>query len=588
MFRLGYKLIRPISRVRFNSTRATPQSTTGPQLFKYFALATVFSGAGIYLGQTVFKQQEQQQQKSPTPDLSTSPLSTLSPPIYATEQEFQIGLSKILNLVGKEHASFDKDVLHTHNDSFFQTHHPPDPTKQHPHVVIYPNSTQEVSEVLKIAHEYRIPVVASSGLTSVEGQNIHTRGPYSISLSFGHMNKILEFHPEDLDIVVEPGVGWQDLDDFLRNDPQGDHLLFGPDPGMGANIAGMVGTSASGTNAFKYGTMKENVVNLTVVLADGTIIKTKQRPRKSSAGYDMTRLFIGSEGTLGVITEITLKLHVRPKFEFVSIAAFETIKDAAATAQNLISQGIQPNAIEILNDTMMSFVNEFSDSKTRYLEHPTLFMKFGGASEQAIAEQTKVVEAIAAKNNVIKFESSHDEDMNQELWSARRSGLWSTFEHGAKVLEDPNDVNVWATDIAVPISKLSSIISEINQDLIEGGYDNKFSVMGHIGDGNCHFLILFNSKDHGVVSQVVDKMVERALNYEGTSTGEHGVGVGKRKYLPQELGITTVDAMRQIKLALDPRRILNPDKIFKIDPNDTLDEQLEGGHIKEIQECRNH
>lgn len=520
-------------------------------------------------------------------DRSTAPLATLDSPVYANEEQFKEGLSKILDIVGKDNAQFDENVLKSFNDSFFSTHHPPNPQKQRPDVSITPTSTEQVSQILKIAHEYRIPVVANSGLTSLEGQNIHTRGPYSISLSFAKMDQILAFHPDDLDVVVQPGVGWQELDDFLKDDPKGQNLLFGPDPGIGANIGGMVGTSASGTNAFKYGTMKENAVNLTVVLADGTVIKTRQRPRKSAAGYDLTRLFIGTEGTAGVVTEITLKLHVRPKLEFITVVAFPTIRDAATAAQTIISKGIQPNAMEILNDTMMSFVNETSEDEKR-LETATLFFKLGGPTKQAIEEQLKVVDEIATQNHAIKIEKSTNDEQNAELWAARRNGLWSTYQYGSKVLKDPNDVQIWTTDVAVPVSKLSDVIDEINQDLIEDGFEGKFSVIGHIGDGNCHFLILYNSPDYAKTHAAVNKMVKRALQYEGTCTGEHGVGVGKRAYVVEELGEPTIDAMRQIKLALDPRRILNPDKVFKIDPKDDLDEQLNAGHIIEKQECRHN
>ncbi|KAI3404391.1 hypothetical protein KGF56_002788 [Candida oxycetoniae] len=521
-------------------------------------------------------------------DPSTTPLSSIDPPVYANEKQFKEGLNKIIAIVGKQNVQDDKAVRDSHNDSHFSSHHPPDPTKQRPEVVITPSSTEQVSKIMKIAHEYRIPIVASSGLTSLEGQNIHTRGPYSISLSFSKMDKILAFHPDDMDVVVQPGVGWQELDDFLKDDPKGKNLLFGPDPGIGANIGGMVGTSASGTNAFKYGTMKESVVNLTVVLADGTVIKTRQRPRKSSAGYDLTRLFIGTEGTAGVVTEITLKLHIRPKVEYITVVAFPTIKDAAAAAQTIISRGIQPNAMELLNDTMMAWVNGTSSGK-KWLEKPTLFFKLGGPSDQAIDEQYKVVNEIAFQNKALKIQKSTNPEENAELWAARRNGLWSTYEYGAKVLKDPNDVQLWTTDVAVPVSKLADVISEINDDLVADGFEGKFSVLGHVGDGNCHFLILYNSPDYGRVQAGVDQMVRRALNYEGTCTGEHGVGVGKRQYIIDELGQSTIDAMRQIKLALDPRRILNPDKVFKIDPNDDLDEQLSTGQIIEKHECKlNH
>lgn len=358
-------------------------------------------------------------------DFSTTPLSTLDSPVYATEHEFETGLAKIANLVGSDNISRDKRTLQSHNDSFFSTHHPPNPEVQAPGAIIYPNSTNEVSEILKIANKFRIPIVANSGLTSIEGQNIHTRGPYSISISFQRMNNILAFHPKDLDVVVQPGVCWQDLNEFLSSNPEGKHLMFGPDPGPGANIGGMVGTSASGTNAFKYGTMKENVVNLTVVLADGTVIKTRQRPRKSSAGYDLTRLFIGSEGTLGLVTEATVKLHVRPKYELVSVACFSTIKEAAEMALDVIAQGVLPNAMEILDETMIKFVNESTSKKQ--LESPTLFFKLGGSTKDSILEQSKMIQNIGWKHKMLDFKTSSSEEENDELWSARRNGFWSTF-----------------------------------------------------------------------------------------------------------------------------------------------------------------
>ncbi|KAK6457280.1 mitochondrial D-lactate ferricytochrome c oxidoreductase [Scheffersomyces xylosifermentans] len=593
--RRGVKIVGKSWPKRFYSGQSPPPVPTknsASSVWRYLAVGTVFLGIGTYIDPKSISLPGFTASNAPTAtrtpespvDASTTPFESLTEPEYASDLAFKQGLEEILQIVGVENSNIDKEVLQSHSDSFYSTHHPPKPQEQRPSAVIYPANTEEVSKILKVAHKYRIPIVANSGLTSLEGQNMHTRGPYSISLSFAQMNNVLEFHPEDLDVVVQAGVGWQDLDEYLRGREDGKHLMFGPDPGMGATIAGMVSTSASGTNAFKYGTMKENVVNLTVVLADGTILKTKQRPRKSSAGYDTTRLFIGAEGTLGIITEITVKLHVKPVIEFVSIASFPTIKDAAATAQEIISKsGLSPNAIEILDQTTVSFVNESADSSSKkFIEKPTLFFKLGGPTEQSIEEQVKVVKDIAKKNNLIKFENSQNEEQNAILWSARRHGLWSTFQYGSKILDDPNDVQIWTTDIAVPISKLSQVIAETNDDLNNSDFHKKFSVMGHIGDGNCHFLLLYNSKDYSKAQKAVDRMVARALKYEGTSTGEHGVGVGKRKYLNTELGETTVDLMRQIKLALDPRRILNPDKIFKIDPKDELDELLEAGHLAEV------
>lgn len=522
---------------------------------------------------------------------STAPISDLTSPRYANAEEFAKGLEQMAFIIGKDNVLKNEDLLNSYADFPFATHHPPNPKRQRPSAILKPRSTQEVSQLLEIANEYSIPIVANSGLTSIEGQNIHTRGPYSISISFENMTKILQFHPEDLDIVVQPGVGWQELNSFLSSSPNGSHLMFAPDPGPGANIGGMVGTSCSGTNAFKYGTMKENVINLTVVLADGTIVKTKQRPRKSSAGYDMTHLFIGSEGTLGLVTEITLKLHVKPKLELVAVASFPTLTDAASMASSVIASGIQPNAMEILDEKTVAYVNETTStipSKTtktaiteagkssKLVESPTLFFKFGGPTKSIIDTQISIIKQIGQQHNMLDFRKSVNDEENQELWSARRNGFWSTFEYGKKVLPDKTDVQGWGTDIAVPISKLAQVISETNKDLEELGFKDRFAVMGHIGDGNCHTMILYNSPDYHKVHTVVDRMVKRALDLEGTCTGEHGVGVGKRKYLPMEFGESTVDAERKLKLALDPKRILNPDKIFVIDPEDDLDEQLLG------------
>lgn len=519
-------------------------------------------------------------------DASTTPLAAVLLPVYCDEHEFNKALEKFTAIVGAGNITSDEVVVQLHADSFFLTHHPPRPDTQRPQVVIYPESTEQVLALLKVAHEHRVPVVANSGLTSLEGHNMHTRGPYSVLLAFGNLNNVLQLNADDLDVVVQAGVGWQELDDYLRASDDGAHLMFGPDPGMGATVAGMVATSALGTNAFRYGTMKENVVNLTVVLADGTVVKTRQRPRKSSAGYDLTRLFIGSEGTLGVITEITVKLHPRPQKELVGIASFPTIRDAAATAQQIIAKlGIQPNAIELMNETMMSFVNDSGLLAHTFEERPTLLLKVGGANDNTIAEQLAIIEKIAKSHNLVSFEQSKNADENEVLWGARRAGLWSTFDYGAKVLDDKNDVQIWTTDFAVPISRMADLINATNDDLNALGFRGRFSVLGHVGDGNCHFLLLYNQKDYARAKSVVDRMVERTIQYEGTCTGEHGVGVGKRAYLEPELGVNAVDLMRHIKYSLDPRAILNPDKVFRIDPADNLDELMNLGHVHENPKC---
>lgn len=513
---------------------------------------------------------------------STRPLNTLSSPKYADADEFALAVSEIKALLDPSQLDLSPEVISAHGDLFFTTHHPPDPTVQRAGVVICPRLTEEVSQILQICHKYKVPVVANLGLTSLEGHNMQTRGPHSISVLLLQMNHIVACHPEDLDCVVQAGVGWEDLDDYLRGDDSTKHLLFGPDPGMGANIGGMVGTSASGTNAYRYGTMKENVVSLTVVLADGTIVKTRQRPRKLSAGYDLTHIFIGLEGTLGIVTEITVKLHVRPAVEYVSMALFKTIGDAASAALKIVAHsGLQPNALEILDGAMMGFVNTLHPEREPLLEQPSLFLKLGGPTSESIAHQLEIIGKIAKECGSTQVKQSTNSEENEVLWSARRMGLYSVMDHGRRVLKNPNDVQVWTTDIAVPLLSLAKVVSETNDDLNTLGLYNQFLAMGHVGDGNCHFCIIYNLEDYGMVQAAVDRMVMRALKLEGTCTGEHGVGMGKRKYLDHEIGTSSVDLMRSIKLALDPLRILNPDKVFRIDPKDDWDERLAAGHVKE-------
>lgn len=572
---------------------STKNTTGGVSLASKTLLVVAGVGAGL-MAQNVFgsisndtskPQLEHSLVKKADEEPSTTPLSTVEFPRYATDAEFAEALELFKQIVGSENITSEEAVVLEHADSFFNTHHPPKPDVQRPAVVISPTSTKQVSEIMKVAHKYRVPVVANSGLTSLEGHNMHTRGPNSVSIAFGDLNDI-RVNADDMDAVVQAGVGWKELDEYLLDSEEASHLMFGPDPGIGATIGGMVGTSASGTNAFRYGTMKENVLSLTVVLADGTVVKTRQRPRKSAAGYDLTRLFIGSEGTLGIVTEIVVKLQPRPAKELVSIATFPTIKDAASTAQHIISRsGIQPNAVELVNETSMSFVNASGVSEKKFLEKPSLLLKVGGPNDSIIASQLEIIKKIAQEHNSIEFESSKSEDENEILWAARRAGLWSTFDYGKKVLENKDDVQLWTTDFAVPISKMANLINETNDDLNLLGFRDRFSVLGHVGDGNCHFLLIYNSKDYSKTKEVVDRMVERAIKYEGTCTGEHGVGVGKRSYLEPELGRTAVDLMRHIKFSLDPRAILNPDKIFKIDPKEDLDALLDMGHAVEVPKC---
>lgn len=490
------------------------------------------------------------------PHTSTTPISKINKPEYPSNSELHTGLHKIAKLLGSENVSYDNEDLTAFATNSYSTHEPKD--DQRPKMICYPKTTEEVSEVMKIAHEYSIPVVPYSGGTSIEGNFISTRP--GLLLSLAHMDHIIQFNKEDLDVTVQPAVGWQDLNAYLE--PEG--FMIGPDPGPGGQIGGMIGTSCSGTNAARYGTMKENVISLVVVLADGTIVKTKNRPRKSSAGYNLTGLFIGSEGTLGIVTEATLKVHVKPKFERVSVVSFPKIVDATNTVTRLIQEDIVVNAVELLDENMISVINNTGQLTRSWAVTPTLFIKIGGSEEEVLQKILKKIEVISAENNATGFESAGNNEDSDNLWMARKIGFWSTIEYAKQNISP--DIKVWVTDVAVPISKLSKVIEETAEDVKESKVF--CTILGHVGDGNFHCIMTYKPDEYEKVKQISENAVRRAIANEGTCTGEHGVGVGKRKYLVEELGENATDLMRKIKMALDSKRILNPDKIIKTDPDD--------------------
>ena len=366
--------------------------------------------------------------------------------------------------------STDKAALQSHSGSDWSSYTTKD--TEHPFLIVYPSSTEEVSKIAKICHERRIPITGYSGGTSLEGHFSATRG--GICIDFGRMDKILQLHKDDLDVIVQPAVGWELLNEELAKDG----LFFPPDPGPGAMIGGMVSTGCSGTNAYRYGTMKDWVLSLTVVMADGTIIKTRQRPRKSSAGYDLTRTFIGSEGTLGLVTEATLKVTVKPKSESVAIATFPTVRDAAECVARVVGEGIPIAAIEVLDDVQMRCINEAGSTSRTWKEAPTLFFKFTG-TPSAVKEQIGMVQKLAKSKGSRSFEFAKDADEILELWSARKEALWSVM---AKRRDDSD--HVWTTDVAVPISRLPDIIEETKADMSSCGLLG--AIVGHVGDGNFH------------------------------------------------------------------------------------------------------
>lgn len=485
------------------------------------------------------------------PGSSVTRLADCAPPRYGDPQQ---AVARIAAALGPHKLSTAAAEISHHSDSEWATDHArPD---EAPAAVVYPESTAEVATVLGICHELRVPVVPFTGGTSLEGHFISTRA--GICVDLGRMDKIVELHADDLDVVVQPAVGWEDLRTYLADY----NLMFGPDPGPGACIGGMVATSCSGTNANRYGTMRENVVSVTVVLADGTVVKTKRRPRKSSAGYNLTNLFVGSEGTLGIVTEVTLKLHVKPRFENVALISFPSLTGAATSVADFVQEGLQLNAVELLDEKMIHFVNYSGQSETRYEEAPTLLLKIGGSSQETTDSVTKTVRAIVKRNGASSFKFAASEEEKFQLWNARKVCLWSSIQYGKEQV-DPN-ILVWTTDVAVPISRFVESLEATKAEMEKSGL--VASIVGHAGDGNYHTVILFTEEQRQIAAKLVEEMVDRALAVDGTVSGEHGIGVGKKEFLVNEVGEDTIALMRKIKFAVDPHKILNPDKVFAIDP----------------------
>ncbi|CCC09318.1 hypothetical protein SMACR_05268 [Sordaria macrospora] len=471
-------------------------------------------------------------------------------PDYASLHEMELAIAEIRREIeGEDIISTDPDDLHAHGYSEWSTTNP----EGLPVAVAYPRSTEQVSTVARICHKYRVPIIPYSGGSSLEG---NFSAPFGgISVDFAFMDQIVQFNKEDMDIVVQPSIGWQDLNEQLAKMESG--LFFPIDPGPSAKIGGMIGTNCSGTNAVKYGTMKDWVINLTVVLADGSVIKTRRRPRKSSAGYNLNSLFVGSEGTLGLVTEATLKLAVVPEELSVAVVSFPTIRDAASAAAEVMQRGIPVAAMEIMDEVQMKVVNMGGATAPRvWKEMPTLFFKFAG-TKAGVQENIELVQRITKTNKGSNFEFAKDAREQKLLWSARKESLWSMLALRKEGEE------VWSTDVAVPFSRLADIIEVSKKEMDDMGLFA--SILGHIGDGNFHESIIYNrqkKEERDKVELCVKNMVKRALEMEGTCTGEHSVGWGKKESLLWEVGPDTLGVMKSIKLALDPKWIMNPGKIF--------------------------
>ncbi|EXJ86568.1 D-lactate dehydrogenase (cytochrome) [Capronia epimyces CBS 606.96] len=469
-----------------------------------------------------------------------------APVKYASKRELEKAIDELRRALGEDTVSTDDEDLRAHGYSEWSSIN----IDQLPIAVVYPKSTEEVSQIAKVASKYKIPMVPYSGGSSLEGNFSAPFGGFSIDFAF--MDQILALHDEDMDVVVQPAVQWMELNEKL----QSKGLFFPVDPGPSAKIGGMVGTSCSGTNAFRYGTMKDWVINLTVVLPDGRIIKTRRRPRKSSAGYNLTGLFVGAEGTLGIVTEATLKLAIIPPQTKVAVVTFPTIRDAAAAAMQVIRSGVPVAAMEIMDDVQMSVVNRAGGTNRTWKEVPTLFFKFAG-TPASVQDNINMTTQIVKRNRAGDFIYARDDAEAHDLWKARKEALWSMLS-----LRRPGD-EVWSTDVAVPISRLPDIVERTKTELDDLGLFA--SVLGHIGDGNFHTSILYNRKDAAErerVEHVVHNMVHRALEMDGTCTGEHGIGIGKKESLVEELGLDTIGIMHTLKRSLDPHWLMNPGKIF--------------------------
>ncbi|KAG0687487.1 D-lactate ferricytochrome c oxidoreductase [Pichia californica] len=534
---------------RFNST-ITKKTTLNSNKSLLPILTSLIIGTSIG-GSIVYYNIIKNPPEDLFPNSSTTKLSNINEIKYGKTQD---AIDEIINKLGSSKVKTSIDEIKHHSDSSWQTDHARD--NEFPLAIIYPESTEDVSEIMKICHKLKVPVVPFTGGTSLEGHFISTRNGIIIDLA--KLDKIIKLNADDLDIIVQPAVGWEYLRDYLNDY----NLLFGPDPGPGACIGGMAATSCSGTNAARYGTMRENVISLKVVLPDGTIIKTKRRPKKSSAGYNLTNLFIGSEGTLGIITEITLKLNVKPKFENVALITFDSMAEAANSVSGFIKSGLQLNAIELLDDSLIKYVNYSNQTEIKYDEKPTLLLKIGGFSEDSASFITKSVKEIVYKNNAKSFKFASNEEEKFQLWNARKVALWSVIQYGKDKID--KDIQVWSTDVAIPTSNFVKCIEETKEELNKSGLVT--SVFGHAGDGNYHTVILFKEEQRPLAIKLVKNMVDRALAADGTVSGEHGIGVGKKDFLLEEVGQDTVDLMRKIKFAIDPHKILNPDKVFAIDP----------------------
>ncbi|KAK4214889.1 D-lactate dehydrogenase [Rhypophila decipiens] len=544
-----------VRRISSTSTRQPQQShqvpdgrSKGAPSPSVLLGAAVIALAGFTAGMLYSNQSPPKQ--TPEPSINATK------PIYATPAEMLTTARQIESLLGPDCISYEPSDLDHHGHSDWSTSNSP----IRGIAIVYPRSTSDVSLICALCSTNRVPVIPYGAGSSVEG---NFSQPHSgIILDFTrYMDNIISLNGEDMDVIVQPGVNWVDLNNYIKS--QGWNLFAPLDPSPTATIGGMVSTNCSGTNAFRYGTMKDWVVNLTVVLADGRVIKTRKgRPRKTSAGYNLSQLFVGAEGTLGVVTEVTLKLAPVEEDSSVMAVSFGSVEDAAKAAQKLIRSGIRLGALELMDDVQMGILNRHGSERVRRMgrwseEGATLFVKFSGTTEGIKSDLGRVKELLGSEGDKRSFFFAKNKQDEADIWAARKEALFTM------VSIKPEGHEMWSTDVAVPISRLAEIIEYSKKECSKLGIFA--SVIGHVGDGNFHVAMMYDPKEPGqkeAVGKVVKDMMRKAIDMEGTVSGEHAIGLGKKKYLVEELGEETIGLMKDIKRTLDPKWIMNPGKVF--------------------------
>jgi D-lactate dehydrogenase (cytochrome) len=461
--------------------------------------------------------------------------------VRVTEERVGSALDALRDLLGADRVLTGADVLRQHGSD--ESWHPPTP----PDAVVFPRSTEEAAAIVGACHKHGVPIIPFGAGTSLEGHVIALEG--GVSVDMREMDKLLRLSIEDMDVTVQAGITRRALEERLR--PEG--VFFPVDPGADATLGGMAATGASGTTTVRYGAMRENVLSLSVVTAGGHIVRTRSRARKSSAGYDLTHLFIGSEGTLGLICELTLRLHPTPEAMSAAVCGFTELSGAVDCVIAVLANAIPVARIELLDEVQLDAVNRYAELD--YEVAPTLLFEFHGSAGE-VAAQAAEAEEIAREYGAHGFVWTADESERRRLWRARHASYDASraLRPGARA---------FTTDACVPISRLAECVLETKRDIAETGL--LAPIVGHVGDGNFHVAILLDPDDHEERERAIafnERLVQRAIAFGGTCTGEHGVGFGKSKYLELEHGPEAVELMRTLKRALDPEGLFNPGKIL--------------------------